>query len=178
MNVHITPILLDEYSCLQNMARFYVYDCSKPVGKLPHWDLPKTGLFECYDLKNYIADEDRRAYFIMQDNEISGFVLVNQEANLSGSDWVVAEFFVLGKFQGQGVGTDILPLLFKELPGVWEVSVMPFNKPALLFWQRAFKKLAQQKNIESDYEMVVENAVTQLPSSDKNLKNIFKVKTA
>ena len=173
----LQEIALNQYEHLQNMARFYVYDCSKSVGDLPHWEIPASGLFECYDLKNYITDQDRRAYFILSDHEIAGFILVNQAANLPNIDWVIAEFFVLGKFQGRGLGAKTLPLLFKELPGIWEVSVMPFNEPALKFWQQAFKKLASQKVIQDTYEMTEENAVTKTPANTPNLKNIFKIET-
>ena len=173
----LQEITLDQYSQLQNMARFYVYDCSKSVGDLPHWEIPESGLFECYDLKNYITDDDRRAYFIMHDQEIAGFIMLNQVANLPKIDWVIAEFFILGKFQGKGMGSQILSLLFQKLPGTWEVSVMPFNEPALHFWEKIFRKLAQQKVINENYEMIVKETVTQSPTSPPNLKNIFKIET-
>ena len=42
-------------------------------------------------------------------------------------DWNMGEFFVLAKFQGQGVGSQVAKQIVKEHPGKWSVAVMPEN---------------------------------------------------
>ncbi len=173
MTPSLQTIPLDHYDLLQNMARFYVYDMSRACGHLPNWELPKSGLFECYNLKNYIIDEDRRAYFVMVDQEIAGFLMINKIVSTPDTDWNMGEFFVLAKFQGQGIGTQILPLVFKDLPGIWEIGIMPENKPGFQFWSGLLKKLSQQKIIRSDYTLTP----TEILEPEPHIKNIFKVET-
>lgn len=173
MDISLQIVTLDDYERLQNMARFYVYDISKAAGALPNWELPESGLFDCYDLKNYITDKDRRAYFVKLDQEIAGFVMINKDVSGPDVDWAIAEFFVLAKFQGRGVGTHVLPLVFKELSGLWEIKVLDFNQPAFQFWSGLLKKLAQKKIIKPDYALIS----TEILEPEPHIKNIFKVET-
>lgn len=48
----------------------------------------------------------------------------------------MAEFFILAKFQGKGIGQNIAGQIWDLVPGKWEVSVIPENRAALSFWQK------------------------------------------
>ena len=48
----------------------------------------------------------------------------------------MGEFFVVGKFQGKGIGKKIAFELFHRFPGFWEVMQMPPNLPAITFWKK------------------------------------------
>lgn len=144
MNPDLVLATENDYQLIQNMARFYVYDLSRTCGFISHeWAIPSDGLYECYDLKKYFNDPDRHAYLIKVDNEIAGFalikqgfVIVDQEAPSSDSNWHLGEFFIQAKFQGKGIGRKIAHQIWEIFGGAWEVSVIPENKPAYNFWQK------------------------------------------
>jgi predicted acetyltransferase len=45
-------------------------------------------------------------------------------------------FFFLKKFQSKGVGREVAHQIWDMHQGIWEVSVIPENKPAHAFWQK------------------------------------------
>lgn len=129
---------MTDYPVIQNMARFYAYDLSRECGFLsPDWAMPSNGLYECFDLKNYFEDESRRAYLVRVENELAGFVLLNQIGTDTRTDWNIGEFFILAKFQRKGVGRNIAKKIWDQHPGIWEVAVIPENRTALAFWHKA-----------------------------------------
>lgn len=103
---------------IQNMARFYVYDLSRDCGFISSdWALPPDGLYESFDFKDYFQDVDKRAFLIRVDQEIAGFVLINQSGLFVETTWNMGEFFVLAKFQNKGIGTQIATHVWNMLRG-------------------------------------------------------------
>ncbi|HXF90772.1 MAG TPA: DUF4440 domain-containing protein [Candidatus Nitrosotenuis sp.] len=49
----------------------------------------------------------------------------------------MGEFFIIAKFQGKRIGQCVAHQIWNQFHGKWEVSVIPENKSALKFWQRA-----------------------------------------
>ena len=134
----IIKATIDDYPTVQNMARFYVYDMSRSCGFISDdWACPSDGLYESYDFKLYFDNPQRQAFLIKVHDELAGFVLLNQESTQHNIDWNMGEFFILAKFQGIGIGSRAAHEIWKTHPGVWEISVIPENKPALMFWRKA-----------------------------------------
>ncbi len=127
---------IDYYPVIQNMARFYVYDMSRCCGHLPGWELPKNGLYDSFDFKNYFLESDRSVFLIRLDNEIAGFVMINKITNDQNFNWNIGEFFVLAKFQKQGIGKKTAFKIWNNIKGNWEVSVIPDNQIGLDFWNK------------------------------------------
>src|SRR5207253_976235 len=92
------------------------------------------------DLTIYFTDSTRRAFLIRIGDKPAGFVLLNQEGSSPDTMWNMAEFFILAKFQGKGIGARVAQEVWKMHPGHWEVSVIPENKSALAFWRRVISK--------------------------------------
>lgn len=137
-HLQLIPATLDDYPIIQNMARFYVYDLSRECGFISQdWALPSDGLFESFDFKSYFEKPTRRAFLIKVNEELAGFVLLNQVGCNPDTLWNMGEFFILAKFQGKGIGQRVAHQIWNQFPGKWEVSVIPENKSALKFWQRA-----------------------------------------
>lgn len=133
----IIEATLNDYPTIQNMARFYVYDMSRSCGFIcDEWACPLDGLYESYDFKNYFDDPTRQAFLIKVGDELAGFVLLNKVGTQPHTDWNMGEFFILAKFQGAGIGGLVAHEVWKTHPGIWEVSVIPENKPALAFWRK------------------------------------------
>ena len=143
----LTPVLIpatiDDYPTIQNMARFYVYDMYRYCGHLEGWECPEDGLFECVDLKKYITPhlsspgcvETKYSFLIRINGELAGFVMLDKPAFLPGVDWHAAEFYILAKFQGKGIGTKVALQLFDLFSGCWSLGSIPQNTKALGFWE-------------------------------------------
>jgi predicted acetyltransferase len=137
MDIRIALATLADYPVIQNMARFYVYDLSSECGFISSdWAIPADGLYESFDFKDYFQDVDRRAFLINVDDEIAGFILLNQKGILPKTEWNMGEFFILAKFQDKGIGSKAAQQIWSDHPGRWEISVIPENKNAANFWRR------------------------------------------
>lgn len=141
--ISIINATMDDYPCIQNMARFYVYDLSRECGSISSdWAIPEDGLYESFDFKNYFEEPSRKAFLVKVYDEIAGFVLLNQATEDSTNTWNMGEFFIISKFQGQGIAHQVAKEIWNMHPGKWEVSVIPNNKSALKFWEKAINEYA------------------------------------
>jgi predicted acetyltransferase len=140
MHPTLVKATLEDYPCIQNLARFYVYDLSRTCGFISKdWAAPNDGLYESFDYKCYFEEKDRHPYLIKVNDELAGFVLIHKEGTCSKTDWNMGEFFILAKFQGKGVGYQTAKEIWKIFPGNWEISVIPENIPALKFWRKSIQ---------------------------------------
>lgn len=149
-SISLQPANILDYPLIQNMARFYVYDLSRECGDISDdWNIPADGLYESFDFKEYFDSHSKKAYLIKTTNTIAGFLLVNTTGLFPETQWNMGEFFVLAKFQRKGIGRIAATSIFKQLPGNWEVSVIPENKSATLFWRRIISDLSHDSFQES-----------------------------
>lgn len=149
MKPQLIPASLNDYPIIRNMARFYVYDLSRSCGHdSADWALPSDGLYEAFDCKNYFEEANRKAFLIKIVDELAGFVLLNQIATSSDVNWNIGEFFILARFQRQGIGQLVAHELWNTYPGRWEVSVLPENKGALSFWRQTISVYTNGKYSE------------------------------
>lgn len=134
VKVSIIPATKEQIPVVQNMARFYAYDLSKSCGfyQLFDWSFPENGLYEARDVSKY-WQSNCYPFIIRVDDELAGFALINKIGSLPDVDWNMGEFFIVGKFQGKGVGRQVAFKLFNEFSGQWEVMQMPPNLPAIKF---------------------------------------------
>ena len=134
--IDLIKATLADYPLIENMWRFYVYDMGRYCGFNEAWECPTNLAFVPDDLTNYFTDPTRKAYLVNVGGEIAGFVLLNKVGTKPEVDWNVGEFFIIGKFQGKGIGEQVAVQIFEEFSGVWEVTVTPENRSALSFWRQ------------------------------------------
>lgn len=137
-NITLIPAALVDYPLIQNMGRFYVYDMSRYCGFTSDeygWALPQDGLYEIGDYKKYFTELDRTAYLVKLNEEIAGFVLLNKVGTHDKIDWNMGKFFIIARFQNKGVGREVAKQIWQMYEGLWEVLVIPENKPAIKFWR-------------------------------------------
>lgn len=134
--ITLVPATKKEYPILQNMGRFYVYDMTEYMGEEKGWEIPADGLYECTDFKKYWEAEGSFPFLIKRGKEIVGFVIVDKKGSDEKVDFNMAQFFILRKFQGRGVGQKIAHDCFDQFQGTWEVMVMPKNEGAYQFWKK------------------------------------------
>jgi predicted acetyltransferase len=136
-----------EYEIIRNMVPYYVYEMAGPMG----WNCKSNGTFGgCDDLAEYWQKghprtpiEDRWSnpewagipFLIKAGQKNAGFALIRRRS-VQPVLHEVGEFFVLRKYQRQGVGRIVAHRLFSRFQGVWEVRQMDANLPAQAFWKR------------------------------------------
>jgi [ribosomal protein S5]-alanine N-acetyltransferase len=137
--IELVPASIGDYPIIQNMGRFYVYDMSEYMGSEPGWEIPEDGLYECIDFKKYWETKDTYPFLICYANELAGFVIVDKKGSEAQIDFNMAQFFILRKFKGKGVGRYVAHQCFDRFRGLWEVMVMPGNEGAYRFWRSTIK---------------------------------------
>ncbi len=164
--IKLIPANLNEYSTIQNMGRFYVYDMSEYLGKEKDWEIPEDGLYECIDFKKYWEDNNSFPFLIRYQNEIAGFVIVDKKGSSPEIDFNMAQFFILRKFKHKKMGRYVVEQCFIKFPGIWEVMVNPGNEGAYRFWRSTIKKFTNNNFTEYTRDIAHFN---------NNRKNIFKL---
>lgn len=69
--------------------------------------------------------------------------MVNQVGSIPEVDWNMGEFFLISKFQGKGIGREVAEMVFTQFPGTWEVSQIPENAGAVVFWEKVVDRYAK-----------------------------------
>lgn len=137
MNTELIVANKEDETIIANLLQFYIYDFSEFIGG----DVNETGLFEPYaELPDYWNEGSGKfPYLIKSNGKYAGFVLVKKiESNNEG--YTVAEFFILRKYRGKGVGKAIARQIFDSYPGQWEVFQRETNQPAQVFWVSVIKE--------------------------------------
>ena len=137
LNVTIELALPEEKPALERLMQLYLHDFSEFAEPgTSYRDIGQDGRFPDDTLDRYWRP-NRRVRSIRVDGNRAGLALVNDWAP-SGQpiDYALGDFFILRKYRRRGVGRTASRMLFKQLPGTWELAVIHYNAPALSFWRK------------------------------------------
>jgi predicted acetyltransferase len=136
--VALDPATRDQEGVLANLMQLYIYDWSE----LTPLDVGEQGRFADYPLAAYWQEAWRHPFLLRVDGKLAGFALVAGRSRLTGAEGVfdVAEFFVMRRYRGKGVGQAAARALFDRFPGPWEVRQRDENAPATAFWRKAIDR--------------------------------------
>jgi len=169
--IQLIPASLSDYSAIQNMARFYVYDMSEYMGSEPGWEIPEDGLYECIDFKKYWeSDSTASPFLIKYKDELAGFVILDKKGSDDKVDFNMAQFFILRKFKKKGLGKFVAQSFFEKFKGLWEVNVMLENHGAYEFWKKIIADYAQGDFTEE------RKRIKHLGNTEKNIFRFSSVK--
>jgi predicted acetyltransferase len=134
-----------ELPVVARLLQLYLHDFSELAGPdSPHGAVGDDGLFR-YDSKFFdihALHPDRPIWLARVDKTLAGFVFVHGwSASGEPVDRSIAEFFVMRKYRRGGIGRHLAEMTFRRHPGVWEVPVAIYNKPAQAFWRRVMAGL-------------------------------------
>ncbi len=149
MKTTLSLIVREQASVLDNLFQLYVHDFSEFWAGTERGDLSVEGLFEHNPfVDSYWTDPKREALFIQVGGALAGFVLINDHSH-SGQplDRSIAEFFVVRKYRGQGVGRAAAHAAFARHPGIWEAAIVRKNLPALAFWRDTVATMPGAKDV-------------------------------
>ncbi len=155
MIVTITAASREQEPIIQNLVQLYTHDFSEFWAGTTRGGLSPDGRFEAYLLDEYWSNPAWLAFLVWCDDELAGFALINDKAHSNEPvDHNMAEFFILRKYRGQGVGRQVAETIFSQSPGLWEVAVARKNINALAFWWRVINS---SRNATGVYETDVSN---------------------
>jgi len=145
-------------SVLRQLVELYEYELSPYTG----YELNEYGYFGYRYLDNYWTEADRFVYFIMVEEKIAGFVMVNSycEASKDPNAKTIAEFFVMKTFRRQRIGKAAAEKIFELFPGTWEIHQYLENKKSLAFWEKVVGE-HMSKNFEKKV-MITEDGKQQV----------------
>ena len=127
MNLKIKKIEKKEKSKLEKLLQLYLHDLSFyfPI------DFDSTKCEYEYDLNKYF--EDNYAYFIQSDEDILGFILVDNNSN---NNYEISEMFVLNNYKGNRIGEQSVIKIFNKYRGNWTIKAVPCSPVAESFWKK------------------------------------------
>ena len=123
MNIQLREIQIDEKNTLRKMLLVYEQELLK--GENPQ---------EYKYLDLYWQESDRVPFFILVDQEIAGFVLVNSHCLKNTDGRNIAEFYVDQAHRRNGIGKKAATQVFFKYKGNWEVRTLSENT-AVHFWE-------------------------------------------
>ncbi len=148
MNIEITEATKEAKPIIQNLARFYIYDLSE----FQERKCPDNGLFEDEDYIRYWTKPGHFPYLVTCQDELAGFVFVEEGGSSADIDYHIAEFFIVRKFRGKGVARFVARDMFHRFPGSWEVMAIARNAPAIKFWKKTINEYTQGRyTISSEF---------------------------
>lgn len=131
MNIELrTPSRADR-QLIRRMMELYLYDFSEYEDS----DLDEHGYFGYDDLDYFWFEQTNAAFLVTVDEQLAGFVLVDNDVVIEGNERSICEFFIMRKNRRKGVGRQVVVEVFNRLPAKWEVQVIEKNIPAQHFWR-------------------------------------------
>lgn len=131
MNVELRVPSRSDRGLIRRMMELYSYDFSEYEDS----DLDEHGLFGYGDLDYFWFEPTHAAFMVTVDGQLAGFVLVDNDVQVEGSERAICEFFVMRKYRRRGVGKQVAIEVFERLPARWEAAVIETNNPAKAFWR-------------------------------------------
>jgi predicted acetyltransferase len=135
VDVELRPAAADERPVLEHLLELYQYDIAEFAND--GWrDIGHDGRYGYERLGDYWDDATRDAFLVYAGDRLGGFALVSESTVLEqpAGTKSIAEFFIMRKHRGAGVGRAAAVLLFERFPGDWEVAQDEMNEPAQRFW--------------------------------------------
>ena len=133
------PMLVEatraDIALVNDLARFYLYDIARQIGPDDEWVASSAWLRERKDF-SHVWEAGNHPFLIEVGGALAGFCLIDRYALVPEVDWNMSQFFVLGPWAGRGVGSKAALAAFDRFAGRWQVTQVPENAAAILFWRR------------------------------------------
>lgn len=96
-------------------------------------------LYKYFD--HYFIEPSRKAMFILFDNKLAGFIMLNNYSYVNhATDNVIAEFSIFPIYRKKGIAQKAAELLYSQYPGTWELKYNLSNISAANFWIKSTEK--------------------------------------
>ena len=102
----------------------------------------------------YWQQKTRHPFLVKVDNNIAGFVLVNENDPQSIPNYPlgIAEFYIAREYRNKGVGENIAIQVFKMFKGKWSIRETLNNLSGVEFWRKVIESYTKgnYQEIKSD----------------------------
>jgi predicted acetyltransferase len=146
--VVLEPAMARDAPVLSNLLELYSHDLSEVFAL----ELGANGRFGYEKLPLYWSESDRRFPFLIRaGSQLAGFALVTRGSPVSDNcnDLDIAEFFVLRRHRGSGVGRRAAFLLWDRFVARWIVRVSEGNQQGLRFWTNVIAEYTSGTAVET-----------------------------
>jgi len=131
-SVEVTRASLAEKHILAHLLQLHEHDISQYCDD----EIDENGLFQYEEFDLFWTTRERFPYLIRLAGKVVGFALmVEEEMDDHTPLTFMADFFILKKYRGRGIGQTAAFQLFDQYPGPWTVSELMLNFPAQAFWR-------------------------------------------
>ncbi|MEH7443943.1 GNAT family N-acetyltransferase [Bacillus sp. JJ1122] len=113
--VNLVPVTQEEEDTLHHLMQFYIYEFTV----FQDIKIERNGKYTPFDLMPYWTEPNLHAFFIVHENELAGFSLVE-----SGSE----------------DNPHIAVKLFDMFLGKWSITQIEKNEPAKAFWRKIIRE--------------------------------------
>lgn len=138
---------------VRNVYPLYLHDLSEYDNSYYH--LNEHGCWEPDHLSSWLVHDYSFPHLIKWNTQKVGFAFVAKSPfpyMSSGVDYRMAEFFVLRSFRRIGIGRAAAHTIFDLYTGTWEVTELPRNNRALLFWRAVISEHTNGNFIQTTQE--------------------------
>lgn len=131
-SVEVIPASVDQKHIVANLLQLHEHDISQFCSD----EIDENGLFAYPGFDLYWTTKEHTPFLIRAGGKVVGFALREQEEMDDHRPFsFMADFFILKKYRGQGIGQAAAFQLFDLFPGLWTVSELGLNLPAQAFWR-------------------------------------------
>ena len=131
MNINLEIVTLEEKEKLKKLLQLYLHDLSL------YFPLPFNSITCEYDYNIDKYFSDNYAYFIKDNNNILGFILVDDNKN---NNYEISEIFVLNNYKRNKIGKESVTKVFNLHRGNWTIKAVPNSIIAESFWKNIVKE--------------------------------------
>ncbi len=132
-NLEIVPVTDATLQAFENLYQFYLYEYTG----FTDWNVEADGRYFDKDFKDGFVAPDRYLFFAKVDGQLAGLAIVEDRTSQNlDYTMLLREFFVMRRFQRQGIGTAFALALFNRFPGRWLVGQLRTNQRAIAFWRK------------------------------------------
>ncbi len=142
MTIQVDLVPIGEKEVLKNLLEKYDYEFSQYDNR----DVGPLGLYGYDYLDHYWVEENRWPFFIKVDGKLAGFMMVNDYPEVvKGTQYTMAEFFVMYKYRSRGVGKVAAGYAFDRFKGAWQLKRHPKNESSVHFWNKVVSQYTSGK---------------------------------
>lgn len=139
MEINLEKVMKCDREKLELLMQLYLHDISYyfPI------DFCSRDCKYHYDLDKYFVDN--YAYFIKNDNDILGFILIDDNHD---NNYEISEIFVLNNYKKKGIAEATVFKVFDMYRGNWMIKAVPLSDVASSFWKRVVSKYTADYKID------------------------------
>lgn len=140
--IKLVEVQSEDRELLWNVQQKYLYEMTNYYDD----EMDEVGNYNYGYFDAYFSEPQRKALFILIDNRLAGFAMINPYSYVGETpDHVLAEFTIFPVFRKKHVATEAAEMIFGQNKGHWEVKYNENNVAAKKLWNKVSEKYGPRK---------------------------------